>query len=109
MSDIRIGAGVSPTPAPGADDAKLRRVAQQLEGVFVEQLFKAMRETVPDGGVVDGGAGEEIFSSMLDQHISTQVPAAWERGLGAAVFRQLRAAVSAAEQPADTSPQVENR
>jgi flagellar protein FlgJ len=72
------------------DDAELRQVCAQLEGVFLEQLMKAMRETVPDGGLTDGGAGEEIFSSLLDGHLSNTAAAQMERGLGAALYRQLR-------------------
>lgn len=108
----RFGAG-RPQPSPvqaqrpaGSDDARLRRVATQLEGVFVEQLLKAMRETVPTGGLTDGGPGEEVFTSMLDQHLASQVPGSWERGLSAALYRQLQAAVSAAPVSADTTPNV---
>jgi peptidoglycan hydrolase FlgJ len=87
-----------------SQDDRLRTTAKQLEGVFVEQLFKAMRETVPTGGVVDGGAGEEVFHSLLDQHLSTQLPGSGDRGLSAAIYRQLRAAVSSGEPSADTLP-----
>jgi flagellar protein FlgJ len=103
----------SPSPVPQPDEARLRKVVQQLEGVFVEQLFKAMRETVPDGGLVDGGSGEEIFSGLLDQHLSAEVPAGWgERGgLSEALYRQLSRRIQAAEAPSPPSaPDVlENR
>lgn len=83
-------------PAAGSipDPERLRRASRQLEGVFVEQLFKAMRSTVPEGGVADGGAGEEMFTAMMDQHTAEQATAHWERGLGEALYRQLRAAIS---------------
>lgn len=84
-------------PEAASAEARLRKVAQQLEGAFVEQLFKAMRETVPEGGLTNGGSGEEIFSSLMDQHLATEVPTQWESGLGAALVRQLRGAVSNAE------------
>lgn len=89
MSEMRIG-GIGKAPGNADEDARLRQVARQLEGVFVEHLFKAMRETVPEGGIVDGGAGEEIFSGLMDQHLSERVPAQWERGLGSALYRQLK-------------------
>ena len=107
MMDPAPGVGrpapsVTPSPrhpvgaVPGGEEARLRRTAQQLEGVFVEQLFKAMRETVPEGGLLDGGTGEEIFTGMLDQKMAAEVPADWESGLGAALYRQLRGVLSAA-------------
>lgn len=72
-------------------DAKLRKVAQQLEGMFVQQMFKAMRETVPQQeGIVSGGTGEELFTSLMDQHLAAETPKHWEGGLAAAVYRQLQ-------------------
>lgn len=78
---------------PGGEAARLRETAKQLEGIFVEQLFKAMRETVPEGGVVDGGSGEEIFSGLLASHLAAQVPTRWNDGLSDALVRQLRGRV----------------
>ncbi|MDQ6827895.1 MAG: rod-binding protein [Gemmatimonadota bacterium] len=78
----------------GSQESKLRHTAQQLEGVFVEQLFKAMRETVPDkGGMVDRNAGEDMFTGMMDAHVAAEAPARWHTGLGEALFRQLRSAL----------------
>lgn len=72
-------------------DAKLKRAAQQLEGVFVQQLYKTMRDTVPQQeGIVSGGAGEEIFTGLLDQHLAAETPRHWEGGLSDALVRQLR-------------------
>ena len=89
--------------AASSEETKLRRATQELEGVFVQELFKAMRETVPEGGIVDGGPGEEMFASMMDQTISAEAASGWERGLGAALYRQLRPLLSGA----DAAPQQE--
>ena len=93
-------------PTAGSRDAlRLRAVARDLEGVFVEQLFKAMRETVPEGGVMDGGSGEEMFTGLLDQRLAAQAPARWEHGLAEALYRQLRGAAGlGAEAPAASPP-----
>lgn len=88
--------GVPGTPGPLLDskDAQLRRAAKDLEGVFIAELFKAMRETVPEGGLTDGGMGEEMFTSMLDQHLAPLAGEDWDRGIGAALYRQLRGALA---------------
>jgi peptidoglycan hydrolase FlgJ len=80
-------------PAPDPEDARLRRAASDLEGVFVAELFKAMRETVPRDGIVDGGPGEEMFTGMLDQHLAPLAGEGWQRGIGEALYRQLRASL----------------
>lgn len=72
-------------------DASLKKTAGQLEGMFVQQLYKAMRETVPQQeGIVSGGAGEDIFTGLLDQHLAAETPKQWEHGLAQALYRQLR-------------------
>ena len=93
MTPIRP-AGLPEAPGSSTEDARLQRVARQLEGVFVQQLFKAMRETVPEGGVVDGGTGEQMFTSMMDEHLADQLPGQWHHGIGEALIRQLRSALS---------------
>jgi len=84
------------------DDERLRQTARQLEGVFVEQLFKAMRETVPPGGLIDGGTGEEVFHSLLDAELSGEVPAQWKSALGEALYRRLRASLNPTATAVDT-------
>jgi flagellar protein FlgJ len=88
---IRVDGASTPALPPLPDRlARLKDTAGKLEGVFVEQMFKAMRETVPSDGIADGGQGEEIFSSLLDQKIADDVPKQWHRGIADAVFRELR-------------------
>ena len=103
MSIINGSTTVGTTPAP-SEQARLRQASRDLEGVFVEQLFKAMRETVPESTLFSGGAGEEMFTSMMDAHLASEVPASWENGLGKALYRQLRAALTGREEQAAAPP-----
>jgi flagellar protein FlgJ len=96
-----IGASVAISPA--GEERRLAEAARNLEGVFVAQLFKAMRETVPEGGVVSGGAGEDMFTSMLDQHMSDLAPTQWNSDLGAALLKQFRALSAPAVATTDPS------
>lgn len=97
---MKIGAAGPATanaadPAAAARDAKLHGVAKQLEGVFVLQMYKSMRSTVPTGGLADGGAGEELFNGLMDEHMATDTPQKWKHGLSESIYRQLREAVNA--------------
>ena len=99
-----IPSGGPAGPRPASDKAeRLRATARQLEGVFVEQMFKAMRETVPEGGATSGGSGEAMFTGMLDQSIAEEVPARWSNGLAEALYRQLQRAAGV-EDPAPGTP-----
>lgn len=70
-------------------DARLRATADLLEGVFYQELFKAMRETVPESGLT-GGNAQEVFSSMMDQHVAESAAARAVDGLGDALYHRLR-------------------
>lgn len=88
------GAAARSTDAAG----RLRAAARDLEAVFVQQMFKAMRETVPAEGLMSGGSGEEMFTSLMDQHLADQVPHRTPSGLAEAVYRQLRGAAGIPEE-----------
>jgi Rod binding domain-containing protein len=75
-----------PAPAPRA---QLRKLAHEMEGVFVAQLFQAMRQTVPGGGVLEPSPGEEMFTGMLDDLVARRAAEQSHRGIGEALYRQL--------------------
>ncbi len=79
--------------ARAKEQARLVKTAQSLEGVFVQQMFKAMRETVPENGLTSGGQGEEMFSGMLDQKMADQMPAQWHHGPADAIVKHFRAQI----------------
>lgn len=88
MTSIEGTATPAAGPGPTAD-AGLRQAARQLESVFVDQLFKAMRATVPHDGYLDGGSGEDMFTSMLDEQVAAAAPDRWRDGFVEAIVRQL--------------------
>lgn len=79
--------------AAAARDAKLRKASQQLEGAFVQQMYKSMRDTIPEGGMFDGGSGEQMFTGMMDEHVAADTPLKWQHGLSEAIYRQMRGAM----------------
>ena len=94
-----FGAASAADRAPHGDAARLARTARELEGVFVQQLYKAMRETVPEGGIGSGGAGEDTFTSLMDQHIAEQTPGKWHHGLAGAIERVLTGRIEQGRHP----------
>ena len=91
-----------------SDDARLKKTAKDLEALFVEQLYKAMRETVPQGeGAVDAGTGEDMFTGLMDQRLAADTSTQWAHGLADAAYRQLRARLPHAESPAKPVEPVE--
>jgi flagellar protein FlgJ len=82
------------TPA----EAKLRKTALQMEGLFVQRMFAAMRDTVPQDGFLGQSSAEQTFGSMLDEKMAEEVPQqmSGQHSLAEALYRQLRARIEPA-------------
>jgi peptidoglycan hydrolase FlgJ len=98
MSAVRGPAGLAVAPRPDAH-AQLRRMAHELEGVFLNQLFKAMRASVPQGGIVEAAPGQELFTSVLDERLASQAAERMKSGLGEALYRQMAKRLTSEETP----------
>jgi|GEM_PF-2323714 len=84
------GVGSGPQPGHQSDQERLKQAAHDLEGVFLAQLFRAMRETVhEEEGVFGGSAEHDTFSSMFDDTIAQVAAQKLQGGLGDALYRQL--------------------
>lgn len=85
------GAESASAASKGDDEAEQQALdaARQFESVFVHQLFKAMRATVPEGGLSDAGFGGKVFTDMLDQKYAEQTSASGNFGLAEVIAGEL--------------------
>jgi len=78
---------------PGArarEQAKLRQACQLFEAQFLKMLWKEMRKTVPQTGLIHGGQAEQMFTDMLDQAVAdNSVKAGRSMGIAAMLEKQL--------------------
>jgi Rod binding domain-containing protein len=95
---------LGPGDAPHADRAQLRRMAHALEGVFLNQLFQAMRATVHDPGLVAPSPGREMFEGLMDERMAQVAAERDTRGVGEALYRQLARRIPTAEPVAPAMP-----
>ncbi len=76
----------------------LRQAAKEFESVFMYQVVKAMRQTVPTGGLVEKGQGEEVFEGMLDEQWAKKLSArSGPSSLSEVIYRQLSRAAGLEE------------
>ncbi len=78
-----------PTGSLTGDQAKLRALSQEFEGLFLKQMLDAMRKSIPHGGLLEPSLAEETFTSMLDERLAGQAARRSQGGLGDALYRQL--------------------
>ena len=73
----------------GREAVAAKKVAKEFETMFVGMMLKSMRETVGKDKLTNGGHGEEIYSSLLDQEYAKSLTEHGGVGLTAMLERQL--------------------
>ncbi len=69
---------------------KLKKACSDFESLFINNLFKEMRASVPKDGLIGGGKAEEMFASMLDQQVAQKIAENRGIGISSALFEKLR-------------------
>lgn len=70
-------------------EGKLREASQDFEAIFLHQMLKQMRATVPKEGLLHS-KDEEFWQSHFDTEMSVQMARSGGIGLGDMIFEQLR-------------------
>lgn len=70
-------------------DLAAKKVAREFEALFVGMMVKSMRETVGKDPITDGGHGEEVYRSMLDQEYARVMTERGGVGLAAMLEKQM--------------------
>lgn len=52
---------------------KLKKATQEFESYFLLHMLKAMRKTVPDSGLLDGGLGKDVYNGMMDEEMARKL------------------------------------
>lgn len=75
--------------ATAKHESKLRQASQDFEAMFLHQLIKQMRATVPHHDPLRG-KGEEFWQSHFDMEMASVLARSGGIGLGDLIFEQLR-------------------
>jgi len=66
-------------------------VARSFESLFINEIMKNMRKTLPQDGLLNKGFANNVFNSMLDQEYSQIASRSGQFGLADAIALQLGA------------------
>lgn len=56
----------TPKASKGQNPEKLKQAAQQFEAIFIQQMYKEMRKTIPDDGLIPRGNADDIYAQLQD-------------------------------------------
>jgi len=83
------------SPAVQAGDGKklnrkkLMKACTDFEALFVAQILKSMRQTIPQTGILGKGLGKDIYQDLMDQELSQKLAQSKGFGLGKKLYNQM--------------------
>jgi flagellar protein FlgJ len=80
IGGVKENAASGQPPALEKDSRELKNACAELESLFIFHLLKEMRAAIPKSGLLSGGRGEEMYTSMFDAQVAREL--ASKRGLG---------------------------
>lgn len=91
-------------PEKGMDEAKLKKACQDFEAVFIGQIWKQMRASVPKEGMLHSKE-QESYLSMFDQELSVKMSQGGGIGLSDMLYANLsERLVNASRDTTSTAP-----
>lgn len=91
----RTGKAISlknPTASGESDTQQLKAACDSFEALFMQQMLKQMRATVPKDGLFSGGSAEQLYTEMLDSELSKEMAADGGLGISRLLFEHMLAA-----------------
>ena len=72
------------------DSSQIRHAAIEMESFFINQMFQAMRRTVPEGeGIFERSNAQRIWEEMLDEEMAIDIARNGGLGLADTLYDQL--------------------
>jgi Rod binding domain-containing protein len=80
---------VQPRPGDTPQNTKLKQVARQFEGIFLQELFKGLEKEPEDDDLMGNSQASQTFNELHHQALSDQ--AAGGMGIADLLYRNLLA------------------
>jgi murein DD-endopeptidase MepM/ murein hydrolase activator NlpD len=90
-------------PTRGGED-QLKKLAQEFESLFLNQLLSIMRQSTGKDGFFEGAAGHDIYSSMMDQALARSLAESGGLGLAKPLYEYLKNKSEMAPGPDPAAP-----
>jgi peptidoglycan hydrolase FlgJ len=100
LNDVQGASGTVSAEKSAAQDKKLREVCTGFEEMFMDMMYKQMRETVPKDSLFGESNADNILESMRDSAVMKQAAASGGVGLADMLYRQMKQQSGAAIQGA---------
>lgn len=72
------------------DDVALKKVCKEFESIFLAMMFKEMKKTVPDNGLIEASSGRKIFEDMHIDELSKEIANGDGLGIAEMLYQQFK-------------------
>lgn len=77
-----------------AEKKRLFKAAKELESLFLNQLLKTMRQTIPKSELSEGfglgeGLGKDVYTQIFDQELAMKMAGVGDRSMAAQLYKSL--------------------
>jgi len=68
----------------------LRKSCREFEAIYINEMYKTMRKTVPDSGLFEKDMANTLYQEMLDMEMARKTAEGDGMGIGKAMYEQLK-------------------
>ena len=68
---------------------QLLQVCEEFEAFFVQAMFKSMRATIPEGGMIERSNGQKWFEEFMDAEVSKSLADKSDLGIAQALYQEM--------------------
>lgn len=90
MSQTMASTQTSNATSKSQDQEKIKELAQEFEAIFIQQMYKEMRKTIDNDGLVPRTSSEEMFIDMQDLEAARDTARQGGIGLAEMMLKQLQ-------------------
>ncbi len=75
------------------DLESLRESTREFEALYVMEMYKAMRKTIPENGLFPQNTSSKMFQEMMDMELARDTAKGDGMGIGLAMYNQMKGAI----------------
>lgn len=72
-----------------ARELELRRAAKEFESLFIYEMLKSMRKTIPEDGLFQGITGKDTYTTIIDQQLASAMAERGGLGIADIIYKQM--------------------
>ncbi len=73
-----------------SNDAALKNTCEEFEAVMLQFMFKSMRSTEIDSGLLDKDIATDVYTDLFDGEVARAMAHKQSLGIGEQIYRQLQ-------------------